>query len=312
MTHQNPSKTVDEHRSRPKLWDGKAWREVWHPEDGDGDPNHSMLNIRIRSESGHPTWKLFTDDVPFPIIRGQQEPPKFVYLDDKACYDIHTSAVYSREELAQFWPVDFTAQGFLRVKRPNRGRPALVGGAIAVSTGAKGELYSFRGGKSKEQVEKMLWKTRVLPAGAPPRGRVAPAPENIRELARLERDKNKSPLDVTVNKRITKLDGQVLEETENAVSKDELDYTFSTTKLQKPQESDAAEQRVGLLASAIGISKIQPSFHYTSMNVDADKSDNGAVLDMTINAFPGGLAQHASLLISVVVYLSAWLSLTYI
>ncbi|KAF2204529.1 hypothetical protein GQ43DRAFT_152673 [Delitschia confertaspora ATCC 74209] len=74
--------------------------------------------------SGHPTWKLFIGDVSEEIIKGVNEPPRYCYLNDRACYDIWASGKYSHSGKRAFWPFDFNHQGHIKQGRPNRGRSA--------------------------------------------------------------------------------------------------------------------------------------------------------------------------------------------
>jgi hypothetical protein len=59
-------------------------------------------------------------------VRGANEPPHYVYLDDRACYAIWISQQYTKHELKTFWPFDFDHAGRLRTRRLNRGRPAYL------------------------------------------------------------------------------------------------------------------------------------------------------------------------------------------
>ncbi|KAF2704379.1 hypothetical protein K504DRAFT_449403 [Pleomassaria siparia CBS 279.74] len=107
--------------------DGKRMRVVWTPGDGDGDPSTYLVEKAMNIIKGHPTWKIFIGDVKFPIGRGStDEPPHYIYLDDQACYIISCSNEYSNDELKDFWPFDFNAQGAIKTGRKNRGRLAYV------------------------------------------------------------------------------------------------------------------------------------------------------------------------------------------
>ncbi|CAN9083115.1 hypothetical protein CUC08_Gglean010238 [Alternaria sp. MG1] len=124
--------------------DGKRMRVLWVNGHGDGDSTKSFIDRSKTTVRGHPTWKLFAGDVPSPIFRGRREPPKYVYLDDRACYAIYSSKFYDEKELKTFWPYDFDNLGNIKASRPNRGRPAYLD--TACTTYAKGPL---RGGKTE-------------------------------------------------------------------------------------------------------------------------------------------------------------------
>jgi hypothetical protein len=103
--------------------DGKRERAIWQPRDGDGDSNTTVFERVLLTKWGHPTWKLFTGDVSDEIKIGENEPPHYVYLDDKAAYAILHSKAYSNREKSLFWGFDFNRHGMIRAVRPNRGRP---------------------------------------------------------------------------------------------------------------------------------------------------------------------------------------------
>lgn len=130
--------------------DGKRMRTIWRPEHGDGEYVPHIVERSKTTLCGHPTWKLFVNDIVQPFIRGsKQEPPHCVYLDDEACYIVWKSRQYTNTELKTFWPFDFDHQGNIKTGRPNRGRPAWVDSDMPVI--AKGELrgknkwYTFSG-----------------------------------------------------------------------------------------------------------------------------------------------------------------------
>ncbi|CAN9084347.1 unnamed protein product [Alternaria alternata] len=124
--------------------DGKRMRVLWMNGHGDGDSTKSFIDRSKTTVRGHPTWKLFAGDVPSPIFRGRREPPKYVYLDDRACYAIYSSRFYDEKELKTFWPYGFDNLGNIKANRPNRGRPAYLD--TACTKYAKGPL---RGGKTE-------------------------------------------------------------------------------------------------------------------------------------------------------------------
>ncbi|KAL1801502.1 hypothetical protein ACET3X_001844 [Alternaria dauci] len=142
--------------------DGKRMRVLWMNGHGDGDSNRSFVDRSKTTVRGHPTWKLFAGNVPTPILRGKREPPKYVYLDDRACYAIYSSKFYDKNELKTFWPYDFDNLGNIKANRPNRGRPAYLDAAC--TTYAKGSLrgvrtegYEFRGATSGGEQTSPWW-----------------------------------------------------------------------------------------------------------------------------------------------------------
>lgn len=109
---------------RPMMWDGKVERAIWRPGDGNGDPNVELFEKSQYLGRGHPTWKLFVGDVPEDITIGENEPPRYVYLDDKAAYAILNSSEYTNREKQLYWGMDYNNSGRIKRGRPNRGRPA--------------------------------------------------------------------------------------------------------------------------------------------------------------------------------------------
>jgi len=117
---------VDLQSGKPTLLsDGKRMRSIWRPSDGNGEPSRHLVERSITTLKGHPTWKLFIDDIELPILRGSaNEPPHYVYLGDKACYTIWCTALYTKDEMREFWPFDFDNLGNVKTGRKNRGGPA--------------------------------------------------------------------------------------------------------------------------------------------------------------------------------------------
>ncbi|KAF2136215.1 uncharacterized protein K452DRAFT_302947 [Aplosporella prunicola CBS 121167] len=112
------------------MFDGKTSRPTWKIDDGNGDPNPGLVEKNRNRKTGHPTWKLYTRNVPNPIQKGADEPPLYVYLDDRAAYDIlQQSSVYNAHERHRNWPFDFDSQGKIPASRPNRGRPVYEPGS---------------------------------------------------------------------------------------------------------------------------------------------------------------------------------------
>lgn len=105
--------------------DGRRMRAVWQPGHGHGDSTQHIVDRCKTTIRGHPTWKMFIEDISQPIVRdSEQEPPHYVYLDDHACHTVWKSQQYSNAELKTYWPFDFDHQGNVKTGRPNRGRAA--------------------------------------------------------------------------------------------------------------------------------------------------------------------------------------------
>ena len=88
-----------------------------------------------------------------PIRRDVNEPPKYVVLDDRACYEVQISDMH-RKTLAESYTYDFASAGKIRARRPHRGRGA-IGDPDAPGdekylfgkTGVKEDRYYFTGEK---------------------------------------------------------------------------------------------------------------------------------------------------------------------
>jgi len=136
--------------TRPTIWDGKRQREIWRPSDGNGDADPLKIekNIVKSGSGGHPTWKIFIGGVDTPFVGGKNEPPAFVYLDDRGCYDVLDSHLYAGTKMGKLWPYDFTAHGQVRKERPNRGRTAYLSDGSTLATWGQGanNIYTFKGG----------------------------------------------------------------------------------------------------------------------------------------------------------------------
>lgn len=143
-TAENPQKA-----ERPKLSDGKVDRLIWQPSDGNGDSTPVLIEQTLNKKKGHPTWKLFTGGSGPQQLSGTY-PPRFVYLDDKAAWDIWSSKTWTRHDRHRFWPYDFTAHGKISIKRPNRGRAAYEqdGRTYASVSKRNGEKHLLSGGLS--------------------------------------------------------------------------------------------------------------------------------------------------------------------
>lgn len=138
--------------------DGKRTRAVWRPGDGDGDTTQHIIERTKNTLHGHPTWKLFINDIPEPIVRGGPgEPPRYVYLDDASCYTVWKSKAYTNEELRAYYTFDFDHQGNIRAGRSNRGRPAWADSdECVIAKGAlrgKNKWYEFSGEPDKTEYQ---------------------------------------------------------------------------------------------------------------------------------------------------------------
>jgi hypothetical protein len=146
------------------VFDGKRMRVLWTDGDGDGDSNKNFVTRSKTTVRGHPTWKIYMGKVPR-ILRGRSEPPKYVYLDDRACYAIYSSRAYGEKDLSAFWPYDFDYMGYIRASRPNRGRPAYSDRTCSVFAkgplrGSKTEEYEFRGCPETPGQRKNDWRAK--------------------------------------------------------------------------------------------------------------------------------------------------------
>lgn len=128
---------TDNTPQRRKMFDGERERELWLPGDGPGDSDLDLVKSSVDRVGGHPTWRIYANDIPGGIVEGGQKPPTRVYLDDKACFDIIQSRAFSGHSKGRNWPFDFTQHGGIRATRPNRGRPALLSDGITIGTCTK-------------------------------------------------------------------------------------------------------------------------------------------------------------------------------
>ncbi|KAK8213711.1 hypothetical protein IWZ01DRAFT_539634 [Phyllosticta capitalensis] len=151
-----------EDEARPTWFDGKVDREVWQPDDGNGEATPALIESAKGKKGGHPGWKLFMGEVPAEVT--PSNPPRYCYLDDKAVWAISKHRKLSKEERHRFWPFDFTPQGRITSgqARPPRGRPAFIGGGKLASIPRTGrKTYYFCGSGSLKAV--------VLPEPATPK-----------------------------------------------------------------------------------------------------------------------------------------------
>jgi hypothetical protein len=136
--------------------DGKRERVLWTEGDDNGDSNKELINRTLTTVKGHPTWKFYCGEPTDAILRGKNEPPRYVYLDDRACFDILNSRIYTKLELKTFWPYDFDNTGSIRSMRPNRGNPAYVDDScLQYARGplrGRQDMYEFSGEPEDSQV----------------------------------------------------------------------------------------------------------------------------------------------------------------
>jgi hypothetical protein len=156
--------------------DGKRERVLWTEGDGNGDSNKELVTRTLTTVKGHPTWKMYCGEPTDAIIRGENEPPRYVYLDDKAAYDVLNSRIYTKLELKTFWPYDFDNTGNIRTKRPNRGNPAYLDDACLQYARA-----SLRGGKDMYEFSGEPEELQVLA----PRKKVEPKKVDLKPSSRI-------------------------------------------------------------------------------------------------------------------------------
>jgi hypothetical protein len=106
--------------------DGKRMRVLWVDGHGDDDPNSYLVERTIGTMKGHPTWRVFCSDISEPLVRGKDEPPHHVYLDDRACYAVWSSQLFKKQELKTFWPFNFDHMGRIKMGRAKR-KPIILG-----------------------------------------------------------------------------------------------------------------------------------------------------------------------------------------
>ena len=130
-------------------------REIWQPGDGDGE---YLAECFGQPRTGSP-YRFFQCHIG-PISKNN-EPPKYVILDDQAVHEIIQSSLYTKPQRAKFWSHDFSStHGTLRVDRPNRGRPALLfprdADQYRTKQPAATEVSKTRVGQPKKDVEYAL------------------------------------------------------------------------------------------------------------------------------------------------------------
>ncbi|KAF2089515.1 hypothetical protein K490DRAFT_55109 [Saccharata proteae CBS 121410] len=141
--------------NRTSVSDGLKQREVWILSDGDGNYDTEVIDAcltkkgRQKSGKGHPSWKLYMGHVqPFTDCPAKPENfPKWVYLDDKAAWEVYHSRTFNASQLRRFWPFDFSFAGRFPYQRLHRGRPVYKAGSSTEfrSVKIRGKEYWFHG-----------------------------------------------------------------------------------------------------------------------------------------------------------------------
>jgi len=168
--------------SRATMFDGKSNREIWQAGDGNGDPDPDTVKKALSRKYGHPNWKIFSGTVG-DIVKGVNEPPYRVYLDDKAAYDISNLEAYSADDRVSLWPFDFAGKtGFIRTNRPNRGRPAYLVDGKTIACKKKGAGWYFfcgEGGETQTRTNDTLIPSTEaeLTASPPGQSKILPTTE---------------------------------------------------------------------------------------------------------------------------------------
>jgi hypothetical protein len=90
----------------------------------DGIPVNGTRDIEISAQSdtsprSSPDMLNHLMTLTDPIVRGENEPPHHVYLDDRACYAVLVSKQYTNQELRVFWSFDFDQTGKIRTLLPS-------------------------------------------------------------------------------------------------------------------------------------------------------------------------------------------------
>ncbi|TLD20941.1 cell division protein [Venturia nashicola] len=167
---------------RPTVSDGKIDREIWRPEDGNGDDSLKTYESTQYGDKGHPTWKLYCGDAPEKIEGVLVEPPKNCYLDDRAAYKILNWDGYTKAERGRFWRNDFSNKGEIRPHRKHRGRPAFVLG---------GDIAHLQGGAHNKALARLMPSTNIPPAQSPIR-RGAGASKQLKRFTKSTSPNNSS------------------------------------------------------------------------------------------------------------------------
>ncbi|KAK3113582.1 hypothetical protein LTR53_008999 [Teratosphaeriaceae sp. CCFEE 6253] len=191
----DPDNSMREYRKDPLP--PNTEREVWRPGDGDGLENtdyHARPGVRPM----HERWRLYQLDTSFGLVSADNLPPKFVFLDDKAAYEVECSNI-SRTKLLKWWPHDFAATGTIRNRRPHRGRPAILDASQTGDAryqfalqGDRKQRYYFTGAKDYKPVIYAQIPTTVAhdPTSAPNGKRQASALETEADTLKRKRGHN--------------------------------------------------------------------------------------------------------------------------
>lgn len=133
--------------------------------DGDGDRFADYFDKPGPATPLETRWKFYQSRTgPGPTEYRKNEPPKYVFLDDRAASEVIASDI-PRARLTKYWPHDFSGNGVIRARRANRGRGAVGDfeasgkemfhfAMIANKTG--GDRYYFTGEANYQPV---IWST---------------------------------------------------------------------------------------------------------------------------------------------------------
>jgi hypothetical protein len=160
-----------------KISDGLRERVLWAEGHGDGEPSKTLIARCQNTVNGHPTWKMYCGEPTNGIVRGKNEPPRYVYLDDRACFNVWNAHAYTKEELTSFWSFDFDTAGNIRTKRPNRGSPAYLNdGCLEYAKGpmrGNKKGYEFSGQPAEAHVPPRPVKVEAAKVDIKPTARIS-------------------------------------------------------------------------------------------------------------------------------------------
>ncbi|KAF7188765.1 hypothetical protein HII31_09688 [Pseudocercospora fuligena] len=132
-------------------------REIWRPGDGDGNQRTEYF------DRGHPVppeqrWRIFQSDIGEISWAKENFPPRFVWLDDRAAFEVSKSDI-PKAKIQQWWPHDFGSPCRIRKNRAHIGRPAVKDESAdgdaqyeSVQLTGKGGIYYFTGQKDYKPV----------------------------------------------------------------------------------------------------------------------------------------------------------------
>ncbi|KXT17092.1 hypothetical protein AC579_4318, partial [Pseudocercospora musae] len=132
-------------------------REIWRPGDGDGNQRTEYF------DRGHPVpaeqrWRIFQSDIGEISWVKENFPPRFVWLDDRAAFEVSKSDI-PKARIQQWWPHDFGSPCKIRKNRVHIGRPAIKDGKAegdaryeSVQLTGKAGIYYFTGQKDYEPI----------------------------------------------------------------------------------------------------------------------------------------------------------------